>query len=119
VDSVSCGSRCIKFPTIPSQLVAMIACPMRLAFSETDLTEDLKAIAVPFFLAHGDDDQIVPVDATSNYAIAFLQDGTRKVYPGAPHGIFGEFQKNSTRTSWLSSPNNLIAAAADSDANRK
>ena len=32
------------------------------AFSETDFTEDLKAIDVPVLLQHGDDDQIVPID---------------------------------------------------------
>jgi non-heme chloroperoxidase len=63
------------------------------AFSETDLTEDLKAITVPFLLAHGDDDQIVPIDAASNSAIDLVRNGTLKVYPGAPHGISGEFQK--------------------------
>jgi pimeloyl-ACP methyl ester carboxylesterase len=31
------------------------------AFSETDLTEDLKEIAVPTLVLHGDDDQIVPI----------------------------------------------------------
>jgi len=33
------------------------------AFSETDLTEDLKKIDVPTFITHGDDDQIVPATA--------------------------------------------------------
>ena len=31
------------------------------AFSETDFTEDLKAISVPVLIMHGDDDQIVPI----------------------------------------------------------
>jgi non-heme chloroperoxidase len=31
------------------------------AFSETDLTEDLKRIDVPTLFVHGDDDQIVPI----------------------------------------------------------
>jgi non-heme chloroperoxidase len=31
------------------------------AFSETDLTEDLKEIDVPTLIVHGDDDQIVPI----------------------------------------------------------
>ena len=31
------------------------------AFSETDFTEDLKALDVPILIAHGDDDQIVPI----------------------------------------------------------
>lgn len=67
------------------------------AFSETDLTEDLKAIDVPFLLAHGDDDQIVPIDAASREAINLVQNGTLKVYAGAPHGIYGEFQKELDR----------------------
>lgn len=63
------------------------------AFSETDLTEDLKAIEVPILLAHGDDDQIVPYVAASKKAIDLVQNGTLKVYPGAPHGISGKFQE--------------------------
>lgn len=66
-------------------------------FSETDLTEDLKAIDVPVFLAHGDDDQIVPIDAASKKAIGLLRNGTLKVYPGAPHGIHGAFQAELDR----------------------
>ncbi len=33
------------------------------AFSETDLTEDLKKFDVPTLILHGDDDQIVPIGA--------------------------------------------------------
>jgi len=33
------------------------------AFSETDFTEDLKRINVPTLVMHGEDDQIVPIDA--------------------------------------------------------
>jgi len=61
-------------------------------FSETDLTEDLKAIEAPFFIAHGDDDQIVPIVAAAEKAIKLLKNGTLKVYPGAPHGIHGAYQ---------------------------
>ena len=35
------------------------------AFSETDLTEDLKKIDVPTLIIHGDDDQIVPIGAAA------------------------------------------------------
>lgn len=57
------------------------------AFSETDFTEDLKAIAVPTLVLHGDDDQIVPIDASARLAIDHLKHGTLKVYPGLPHGM--------------------------------
>ncbi|MBR7835023.1 alpha/beta hydrolase [Actinospica durhamensis] len=57
------------------------------AFSETDLTEDLKCIEVPTLLIHGDDDQIVPIVAAAEKAVELLADAELKVYPGAPHGL--------------------------------
>ena len=57
------------------------------AFSETDQTEDLKAITVPTLVLHGDDDQIVPIDDSSRLAVKLLKNGTLKVYPGFPHGM--------------------------------
>ncbi|MDO9395913.1 MAG: alpha/beta hydrolase, partial [Herbiconiux sp.] len=62
------------------------------AFSETDLTDDLRALEVPVFLAHGGDDQIAPVEATADVAIGLLEHGTLKVYPGAPHGLAGAYR---------------------------
>jgi non-heme chloroperoxidase len=57
------------------------------AFSETDFTEDLKKIAVPVLILHGDDDQIVPIDDSAELAIKLLKNGTLKVYKGYPHGM--------------------------------
>jgi non-heme chloroperoxidase len=57
------------------------------AFSETDQTEDLKAITVPTLVLHGDDDQIVPIADAALKSIKLLQNGTLKVYPGFPHGM--------------------------------
>jgi non-heme chloroperoxidase len=57
------------------------------AFSETDLTEDLKKIDVPTLIIHGDDDQIVPIDDSAMLAAKLVKDATLKVYPGAPHGL--------------------------------
>jgi len=57
------------------------------AFSETDQTEDLKAIDVPVHLMHGDDDQIVPIADASLMAIKLLKLGSLKVFPGYPHGM--------------------------------
>jgi non-heme chloroperoxidase len=62
------------------------------AFSETDFTEDLQALAVPILIAHGDDDQIVPIGAAALKSAELVKDGTLKVYPGAPHGIYGDYQ---------------------------
>ncbi|MBU1768622.1 MAG: alpha/beta hydrolase [Alphaproteobacteria bacterium] len=57
------------------------------AFSETDFTEDLKAIDVPVLIMHGEDDQIVPIADSAELAIKLVKDGTLKVYPGLPHGM--------------------------------
>jgi non-heme chloroperoxidase len=57
------------------------------AFSETDQTDDLKAITVPTLVLHGDDDQIVPIADAALKSIKLLQNGTLKVYPGFPHGM--------------------------------
>jgi non-heme chloroperoxidase len=57
------------------------------AFSETDQTEDLKAMTVPTLVTQGDDDQVVPIDDASRLSIKLLQNGTLKVYPGYPHGM--------------------------------
>jgi non-heme chloroperoxidase len=58
------------------------------AFSETDLTEDLKLIDVPVLLMHGDDDQVVPFADSALLGIKLLKNGTLKVYKGLPHGAF-------------------------------
>lgn len=57
------------------------------AFSETDLTEDLKKIDVPTLILHGDQDQIVPIVASALLSSKIVKDATLKVYPGAPHGM--------------------------------
>lgn len=57
------------------------------AFSETDFTEDLKAIGVPTLVMHGDDDQIVPIADSALLAVKLLKHGTLKVYPGLGHGL--------------------------------
>ena len=57
------------------------------AFSETDQTEDLKAISVPTLVLHGDDDQVVPIAASAELSIKLLKNGTLKVYKGYSHGM--------------------------------
>ncbi|MGE3934626.1 MAG: alpha/beta fold hydrolase [Rhodospirillaceae bacterium] len=57
------------------------------AFSETDFTGDLKAIAVPTLVMHGDDDQIVPIADSAPLAAKLLRNATLVVYDGYPHGM--------------------------------
>jgi non-heme chloroperoxidase len=57
------------------------------AFSQTDFTEDLKKIAVPVLVMHGDDDQIVPYADAGPLSAKLLKNGTLKTYKGFPHGM--------------------------------
>jgi len=57
------------------------------ALSETDFTEDLKAIDVPTLVMHGDDDQIVPIADSALLSVKLLKKGTLKVYEKYPHGM--------------------------------
>jgi non-heme chloroperoxidase len=57
------------------------------AFSETDMTVDLKRIDVPTLIIHGDDDQIVPIADSALKSAKIVKEATLKVYPGAPHGL--------------------------------
>jgi len=57
------------------------------AFSETDLTEDLKKIDVPTLILHGDADQIVPIADSALLSAKIVKNATLKIYPGAPHGM--------------------------------
>jgi non-heme chloroperoxidase len=57
------------------------------AFSETDLTEDLKRFDIPTLIIHGDDDQIVPIADSAALSSKLVADAELKVYAGAPHGL--------------------------------
>lgn len=57
------------------------------AFSATDFTEDLKKFDRPTLIVHGDDDQIVPIDAAGRASKTLVPHAILKVYPGAPHGL--------------------------------
>jgi non-heme chloroperoxidase len=67
--SVKAGYECIK------------------AFSETDFTEDLKAIDVPLLVIHSEDDQIVPYADSAPLTVKLLKNGTLKTYKDLPHGL--------------------------------
>ena len=56
-------------------------------FSESDFHDDLKRFDVPTLIVHGDDDQIVPVDASARAAVKLIPNAELKIYPGAPHGL--------------------------------
>ncbi|KZY38895.1 chloroperoxidase [Roseovarius sp. HI0049] len=57
------------------------------AFSETDFTDDLKAIELPTLVMHGSDDQVVPFEASAARTVEIMPNATLKVYDGASHGM--------------------------------
>jgi non-heme chloroperoxidase len=57
------------------------------AFSETDMTEDLKKIDVPTLILHGDDDQIVPIADSAMLSAKLVRNAKLKIYEGASHGM--------------------------------
>lgn len=57
------------------------------AFSETDQTEDLKAISVPTLVLQGDDDQVVPYKDAGLLQAKLLKHSKLKIYEGYPHGM--------------------------------
>ncbi|MFC5754669.1 alpha/beta fold hydrolase [Actinomadura rugatobispora] len=57
------------------------------AFARTDFTEDLRKFDIPTLVVHGDDDQIVPIDATGRKTAEIVANATLKVYERGSHGI--------------------------------
>ena len=57
------------------------------AFSETDFTEDLKKFDVPTLIIHGDDDQIVPIDASAKLSAKLVAGAELKIYKGGSHSL--------------------------------
>jgi pimeloyl-ACP methyl ester carboxylesterase len=57
------------------------------AFSETDMTEDLKKIDVPTLILHGDDDQIAPIRASAMLSAELVKNAELKSYEGGSHGM--------------------------------
>jgi non-heme chloroperoxidase len=57
------------------------------AFSETDFTDDLKKFDVPTLIIHGDDDQIVPIDASARLSAKLVPGATLKIYAGGSHSL--------------------------------
>lgn len=57
------------------------------AFSETDFTSDLARFDRPTLVLHGDDDQIVPIDAAARATKRLVPHAELIVYQGAPHGL--------------------------------
>ena len=66
-------------------------------FSETDFSEDLRKMAFPVLVLHGDDDQVVPIQTAGRKAVQLLPQGRLKEYPGGPHALPNVFAEEVNR----------------------
>ena len=57
------------------------------AISRGDFRADMGAVTVPTLIAHGDKDQVNPLDKTAKKAAELIAGSELKVYEGAPHGL--------------------------------
>lgn len=64
-----------------------------LSFANTDFRNDVKSINIPTLIIHGDSDEIVPKEASSDRTVKMIPNAQYKVYEGAPHGLFYPYRK--------------------------
>jgi len=58
-----------------------------LAWMHTDFRPELKNVAVPTLIVHGDADNTVPIGTSAEQAAKGIKDNTYKIIKGAPHGL--------------------------------
>ncbi len=58
------------------------------SFSATDFRKEVKMITVPTLIVHGDSDNIVPIEVSSNRTATMIPHSEMLVLVGAPHGLF-------------------------------
>lgn len=56
-------------------------------FSEVDYSNDLRKIDKPTLILHGDDDQIVPIEASALESAKLVKNATLRIYKGSSHGL--------------------------------
>jgi non-heme chloroperoxidase len=85
------------------------------AFSETDLTDDLRKFDVPTLILHGDDDQIVPIADSAMLSSKIVKGAVLKVYKGAPHGLCTTHkdQVNEELLAFFKSSSKAVSADAE------
>lgn len=58
------------------------------SFSTTDFREEMISVNVPTLLIHGDEDEIVPIEISSEKATNLIPNNKFIIYEEAPHGLF-------------------------------
>ncbi len=58
------------------------------SFSTTDFRDEMRLINVPTLIIHGDEDDIVPIEISSEKASELIPNNKFIVYEEAPHGLF-------------------------------
>jgi non-heme chloroperoxidase len=70
------------------------------AFSETDQSEDLKAITLPVLVMQGDDDQVVPYQNAAILQDKLLPNSQLKIYPVFHTACIRRMPISSTPICW-------------------
>ena len=71
----------------------LLQCPLKVlielqrVFTETDFRAELRAIALPTLIVHGDNDTSTPLELTGRKTAALIRGSQLKVYEGAAHGL--------------------------------
>lgn len=71
---------------IEASIKAMADCVY--SFGETDFRDEMAAVNVPTLIIHGDEDNIVPLEASAEEAADFIADSQLLIYEDEPHGLF-------------------------------
>lgn len=59
-----------------------------MAWANTDFREELRNVQVPTLIVHGDDDQIVPIETSSEQSAGKIRNSKYVKVKGGPHGLF-------------------------------
>ena len=70
---------------------------------------------MPTLILHGDDDQIVPIDAAALMSAKIVNNAKLKVYPGFPHGMptTNADQINADLLGFFEAENSSVSASGD------
>ncbi|WP_317195715.1 alpha/beta fold hydrolase [Pontibacter aydingkolensis] len=58
------------------------------AWANTDFRQELRNVTVPTLIIHGDDDQIVPIETSSDHSSKEIRNNKYIKIKDAPHGLF-------------------------------
>ena len=68
-----------------------------IAFNNTDFRRDLEKVTVPTLIMHGDDDHVVPYDASAPRTAKLVKNSRLEKIGGAPHGLIATYADEANK----------------------